>query len=246
MKLTFLGTRGTSVAGSRRHQRHASLIVQYRGQGVMIDCGTDLEEEVESLRPCAIVLTHGDPNHAGGLQRGVPCPVLAPIATLQDLSDYGIRRRKAIRLRKPVDIHGMVFEAFPVDASRRAPTVGYRISAGMTRIFYAPNVACIHYRHDALRGVNLYIGGGANLEQTFVRRGPDPDMGRASVSTQLTWCRQAGIRRAIITHCGRAIIESDPRHISMKIKAQGRNRDIDVRLAYDGLEIILHPRRVYA
>jgi hypothetical protein len=115
----------------------------------------------------------------------------------------------------------------------------------MTRIFYAPSVACIHYRHDALRGVNLYIGGGATLEQALARRRTDTDRGLAPVSTQLTWCRQAGIRRAIITDCGHDIIESDLRRLSMKIKAQGRNRDIDVRIAYDGLEIVLHPRRIY-
>ena len=39
-----------------------------------------------------------------------------------------------------------------------APAVGYRVSAGRVRIFYAPDLIFIHDRAAALKGVQLYIG----------------------------------------------------------------------------------------
>lgn len=41
MKLVFLGTRAEIEPRSRRHRRHASLLVEYRRRRVMIDCGKD-------------------------------------------------------------------------------------------------------------------------------------------------------------------------------------------------------------
>ncbi len=42
MKLTFLGTRGEVDTRTRRHRRHASLLVEYRGGRVMVDCGSQI------------------------------------------------------------------------------------------------------------------------------------------------------------------------------------------------------------
>jgi glyoxylase-like metal-dependent hydrolase (beta-lactamase superfamily II) len=68
MNLTFLGTRGFIEARTRRHWMHTSLRVEYRGRGVMIDCGLDWASELHRLKPGAIVLTHAHPDHAGGAE----------------------------------------------------------------------------------------------------------------------------------------------------------------------------------
>ncbi len=170
MTLTFLGTRGEIEARTRRHRMHTSLLVSYRVAHVMIDCGLDWLGKFERLRPSAIVLTHAHPDHASGLRHGSPCPVHAPQKTWQTLQNCTIQDRHLIKERTPTKICGITFEAFPVEHSILAPAVGYRISAGRALIFYAPDLVFIHERAEALEGVQIYIGDGATITRTFVRR----------------------------------------------------------------------------
>lgn len=41
MQITFLGTRGYIDSRTRKHYRHTSTLIEYRGKRVMIDCGLD-------------------------------------------------------------------------------------------------------------------------------------------------------------------------------------------------------------
>jgi phosphoribosyl 1,2-cyclic phosphodiesterase len=166
MKLTFVGTRGEIDARTRRHRTHTSLLVSYRGVDVMIDCGLDWLGKFERLHPSAIVLTHAHPDHAWGLKNGAPCPVYAPQKTWQTLIDCAVKDRRLIEERKPTKICGITFEAFPVEHSILAPAVGYRVSAGRSRIFYAPDLVFIHERAAALAGVQIYIADGATLTRS--------------------------------------------------------------------------------
>jgi phosphoribosyl 1,2-cyclic phosphodiesterase len=137
MTLTFLGTRGEIEARTRRHRMHTSLLVSYRGARVMIDCGLDWLGKLKRVSPDAIVLTHAHPDHAWGLKRGAPCPVYAPQKTWRELQHYPIKDRLVIKERTPTKICGITFEVFPVEHSILSPAVGYRVSAGRARIFYA-------------------------------------------------------------------------------------------------------------
>lgn len=170
MKLTFLGTRGEIDARSRRHRMHTSLLVAYRSANVMIDCGLDWLGKLKRVDPGAIVFTHAHPDHAWGLKRGAPCPVYATEKTWQELSHYPIKDRTVIKERTPTKICGITFEAFPVEHSILSPAVGYRVSTGRARIFYAPDLIFIHDRQDALKGVQVYIGDGATVTTSFIRR----------------------------------------------------------------------------
>jgi len=239
MTLTFLGTRGEIEARTRRHRMHTSLLVSYRAAHVMIDCGLDWLGKFERLRPSAIVLTHAHPDHASGLRHGSPCPVHAPQKTWQTLQNCTIQDRHLIEERKPTKICGITFEAFPVEHSILAPAVGYRVSAGYARIFYAPDLIFIHERAAALNGVQVYIGDGATLTRSFIRRRGKTLIGHAPVRTQLTWCQKEGVPRAIITHCGSEIVTGDERKISAKLRAIAAERGVDVRIAYDGMEVTL-------
>ena len=95
-----------------------------------------------------------------------------------------------------------------------SPAVGYRVSAGRGRIFYAPDLIFIHERKAALDGVQLYIGDGATVMRSFVRRRGKALIGHSPVRTQLTWCQKEGVPRAIITHCGSEIVNGDEREIA--------------------------------
>src|SRR6266702_3385507 len=218
MKLTFLGTRGEIEARARQHKMHTSLLVSFRARRVMIDCGLDWLGKFERLRPRAIVLTHAHPDHAWGLRNRAPCPVYAPQETWQSLQHYPIKHRRVIKERTPTKIRGITFEAFPVEHSILSPAVGYRVSAGRACIFYAPDLIFIHERTAGLKDVQIYIGDGATITRTFIRRRGKALIGHSPVRTQLTWCQKEGVHRAIITHCGSEIVTGDERQLFANLR----------------------------
>ena len=239
MKLTFLGTRGEIEARTRRHRMHTSLLVSYSRAKVMIDCGLDWLGKFERLHPDAIVLTHAHPDHAWGLKNGAPCPVHAPENTWRTLKNCKIDNRRVIKERSPTRICSITFEAFPVEHSILAPAVAYRISAGRVRICYAPDVLFIQDRGAALKCVQVYIGDGATLTRSFVRKRGDRLIGHAPVRTQLTWCAKEGVPRAIITHCGSEIVTGDERKLAAKLRALAADRGIKASIPYDRMKLAL-------
>lgn len=98
-----------------------------------------------------------------------------------------------------------------VEHSILAPAVGYRISAGRARIFYGPDLLFIHNRAAALKDVQIYIGDGAAITRSFVRRRGERLIGHANVRTQLGWCAKEGVPLVIITHCGSEIVTGNER-----------------------------------
>jgi phosphoribosyl 1,2-cyclic phosphodiesterase len=189
--------------------------------------------------PSAIVLTHAHPDHAWGLKRGAPCPVYAPHKTWQELQHYPITDRHLIKERAPTKICGITFEVFPVEHSMLSPAVGYRVSAGRARIFYAPDLIFIHERKAALDGVQLYIGDGATVARSFIRKRGKALIGHSPVRTQLTWCQKEGVPRAIITHCGSEIVGGDERKLSAKLLDMAAERGLEAHIAYDGMKLKL-------
>jgi phosphoribosyl 1,2-cyclic phosphodiesterase len=239
MKLTFLGTRGNIEARSPIHRRHTALLVSYRGRDVMIDCGADWCGRLDEVALRALVVTHAHPDHAQGLEDGAPCPVHATAEAWEAMADWPIAERRLIRPREPVRVEGLTFEAFPVEHSLRAPAVGYRVSAGRAVIFYVPDVVFIREREAALGGVRLYIGDGATLTRPLVRRRDDHLIGHTPVRTQLTWCQEAGIARAIITHCGSEIVRGDSAEVEARVRAMGEEHGVEASIARDGMTLVL-------
>lgn len=236
MKLTFLGTRGEIEARTRLHRMHTCLMVNER---VLVDCGADWLGKLKTLRPQAIILTHAHLDHAGGLKRGAPCPVYATAQTWNSLKRYPVRDRETIDPRRPVRIGVIEFEAFSVEHSLIAPAVGYRITAGGVAVFYVPDLVSIHERHEALSGVQLYIGDGASIIRPILRRRGEVVIGHASVRDQLDWCRDEGISQAVITHCGSQIVKADARAVATQIQALGLERGVRVVIAHDGMELMV-------
>jgi phosphoribosyl 1,2-cyclic phosphodiesterase len=239
MHLHFLGTRGEIEARTRQHRMHTALLVWHRAGRVMIDCGLDWLRRVRRLRPDAIVLTHAHPDHAWGLKNGAPCPVFAPEQTWQTLQGCRVDDCRVISLRKPERICGVAFEAFAVEHSLLAPAVGYRVSAGRACFFYAPDVVFIHERGAALRGVQLYIGDGATVSHSFIRRRGERLIGHAQVRTQLGWCAKERVSQAIITHCGSEIVTGNERQVAARIAATAHELGVEARIARDGMKVIV-------
>lgn len=234
LTLTFLGTRGEIDIHSRRHKRHSSLLVQRGKARIMIDCGADWLGFVQRLAPTAIILTHAHADHAAGLAAGVPCPVYATRETWNLISRFPVRERRVLPFKKSVGIDGVRFTAVPVAHSIRAPAVGFRVAAGGECFFYVPDVAIVPDAARTLRGIELYIGDGATVTRSMVRTRDGILIGHAPVVAQLAWCKQAGIRRAIFTHCGSAIVRADARKLNAKLRRLGREQGVDARIACDG------------
>lgn len=246
MRITFLGTRGYIDARTKRHRMHASLLVSHRRKSVMVDCGEDWLGHIERIRPQAIVVTHAHPDHAGGLKRGAPCPVYAPAAAWRAMRHFPIAAadRHVLRSERVQTIAGIDVVPYPVEHSLRAPAVGYRISVTGAVLFYAPDLVSIPHRLAVLRGVDLYIGDGAALVRGIIRRRRRARIGHTPILAQLDWCARQGIRTAIFTHCGSAIVGGDERAAQAWVQASGAARQVRASLAYDGLTVIFRRRTV--
>jgi hypothetical protein len=155
------------------------------------------------------------------------------------MEDFPVDEKNTIRLRRPVEICGITFEAFAVEHSIRAPAVGYRITAGRVSIFYAPDLVYIPERGEALVGCRLYIGDGATVRRSMVRKEGDRLYGHTPVMTQLTWCAKEGVPKMIVTHCGSGIVEGEGEGVRAEIRELSREREVEVEVAWDGMEMVL-------
>jgi phosphoribosyl 1,2-cyclic phosphodiesterase len=239
VKLRFLGTRGEIEARTARHRRHSSLLVAYRGRELIVDWGLDWQGELRRFRPAAIVLTHAHPDHAAGLRDGAACPVYATDVAWAALGHYPIERRGVVAPRRPFRVGSIRLEAFAVQHSLRAPAVGYRIEAGRAAIFYAPDLVAIAGEQEALTGLDAYVGDGAAVTRSIIRRRDGRAIGHASIRAQLEWCAANQVPRAVFTHCGSEIVKGDPAAVADRVDALGRERSVRTEIAYDGLELVL-------
>jgi hypothetical protein len=160
------------------------------------------------------------------------------MARARNLRHRGAANGRSLRTIR-FDVCGIGFEAFPVAHSILAPAVGYRITAGAVTIFYVPDVVFILDRTAALAGARLYVGDGATVRRSLVRRRGDALIGHAPMTTQLTWCGQEGVARAIFTHCGSEIIRGEDEGIAQRLRTLASERGVQAEIAYDGMELVL-------
>jgi len=238
MDVRFLGTRGYIDLKTRLHRRHASALFSC-GQGkLMMDCGEDWLGRLATIKPDAILITHGHPDHAFGLKRGAPCPVYATSETWQNIAAFPIDDRRLVIPRDRFRVVGLTVEAFALVHSTRAPAVGYRLSRGKVSVFYVPDVVYIKERREALLGCRAYIGDGATIIRSMVRKPGTELIGHVPIRTQLTWCAKEGVPEAVFTHCGTQIVGGDARRLGALIRSLAHQRGlVDVRIAHDGMAL---------
>lgn len=205
----------------------------------MFDCGADWLRAFRRVAPTSIVLTHGHGDHAFGLADGASCPVYATAETWRLIDAFPLAHRRLIKPRAPFRIGGVRFEAFFVDHSLRAPAVGYRVTADRAMFFYVPDVAAIPDQRAALAGIDLYVGDGATVVRSMVRKRDHVPIGHASIAAQLAWCGAQGVTRAIFTHCGSGIVGGDGRKIAACVRRLGAAEGVAARVAHDGMTVTL-------
>ena len=204
---------------------------------VLIDCGADWLSRVRRLHPAAILISHTHDDHAAGLKRGAPCGVYAGAEAWRAMTAWPLALRYVVPVKHQFAVADLLIEAWPVEHSVLAPAVGYRVTAGSSRIFYVPDVARLPNPVAALRDVDLYVGDGATLDRPLIRRRGSVRIGHATIRTQLEWCAAAGVRSAAFTHCGTGIVRSEPREIAGILAAMARELGVRAQFAYDGLRM---------
>jgi phosphoribosyl 1,2-cyclic phosphodiesterase len=233
--LTFLGTRANIPIRSPQHRRHSSLLVSTGRRRLLVDCGTDWRGRLDRIHPTAILVTHTHPDHADGLRAGATCPVYAADMAWEAMRTWPLKICGQLPLDTPVVVAGFIVECRAVEHSLNAPAVGYSISAGNERLFYVPDVAALVDPVRTLRDVYLYIGDGATLTKSLLRRHGRALIGHAALATQLAWCREAGVARAVFTHCGSGLVRMRPSRAAALVSALGHAHGVNATLAYDGL-----------
>ena len=206
-----------------------------------VDAGVDWLGRLGEDEADVIVLTHGHPDHAFGLQDGADCPVYATHDTWRLIRQFPIEQSRELPTRRTVDLGGIAVEAFPVEHSVNAPAVGLHIAAGRWAVFYAPDVVSILDRRAALDDVDIYIGDGSSIQRSLVRRTKRGLVGHAPVRTQLGWCEQEGVSEAVFTHCGTPIVEGDERKLGPEVRRLGRERGVNAQLAHDAQIVAVSP-----
>jgi uncharacterized circularly permuted ATP-grasp superfamily protein len=138
-----------------------------------------------------------------------------PFMWRQRLGNESIRDPSRPRLSWNRDggfaVCGIRFEAFPVEHSLIAPAVGCRVTDGKCCVFYAPDLVRIYASAEALCGIDIYIGDGASITRPILRHRNGMLIGHASIRSQLEWCAEESMRRAIFSHCGSEIVEANAR-----------------------------------
>ncbi|MBD3384039.1 MBL fold metallo-hydrolase [candidate division KSB1 bacterium] len=239
IKYTFLGTRGYIEKKSDRHRRHSAFLISNQDHKVMIDCGEDWINRLSKVDPDALLITHAHPDHVGGLKKGAPWPVYSHPDAADELKAFEIETLRIMEYEEAFTLYDIVFQAFAVEHSKRAAAAGYKIKLAETVLFYIPDVVYIHNREKALKNVDIYIGDGSTVEESFVRKSDGRLVGHTPFRTQLTWCKKFDIPRAYVTHCGTLFIEKDERTLGARLRKMGKDRGVEVKIAHDGMEINL-------
>lgn len=71
------------------------------------------------------------------------------------------------------------------------------------------------------------------------RRVPGGLVGHTPIRTQLGWCEEEDVARALFTHCGSEIVGGDERVLGPKVRRMGAKRNVDAAVAHDGQEVVL-------
>lgn len=241
MKITFLGTRGYTKIRSRAHRMHSCTIIEYQGAIIMIDRGLDWLNSPYQPIPDALFITHAHPDHASGINPQIPCEVHASEESWKIMEALCIpsHLKRIARDQQDITIGPFTITPHAIIHSIRAPAMSYRITAGGKTIYYAGDVVHIPDRSVWLSGVDMYIGDGASIYRSMIRKKGDALFGHASIVRQLGWCNKSGVKHALFTHCGTQIISTDGRSIRAICSALSKSTGVQVTIVHDNQQIVV-------
>lgn len=225
----------------RNRRRRTSLLVESRGQVLLIDPGPDLREQLldaGASRIDAVLLTHAHADHLHGIDdlrivnqlTGKPLPFFAGAAALAEAEErFGYAMRPAVpdkplyrpalvprEIDGPFIAAGMPIVPFEQDHGRII-SLGFRIGP----LGYSTDVTELDENaFAALGGVELFI-------VDCLRREPHPT--HSHLAKSLDWIDRLRPRRAVLTHMDQSL---DYRRLSAELPP-------GVEPGYDGLAMDL-------
>jgi len=204
MNLTFHGTRGYVDASSPSHQGHSAFTIEEDGFRLLCDFGENRKGMLSSIRPDGIVVSHGHPDHAWGLEEGTDAPVFASAETHDLLAEFPLARRRRMSAGVTRRAGPFRITLFPVLHSIRCPGSAALLETKHARVLYSGDVVAFPEPEKAFPGVDLYVGDGSTLTRSLVRRlAGGVLVGHTTVRAQLGWLDRFGVGRAIFSHFGK-------------------------------------------
>jgi ribonuclease BN (tRNA processing enzyme) len=135
---------------------------------------------------------------------------------LKNTLDYGKFKPnnfKIIKLKK-FRLRNLSIVPFKVLHSLKCDSVGFKIILKKFSIIYTGDVLNIPNK-KILEGVDYYIGDGSSIRANLIRRKGNKKFGHARITTQIEWCKNAGIKNIIFTHLGKETIKYEKVKIGM-------------------------------
>jgi ribonuclease BN (tRNA processing enzyme) len=229
MKLTFLGTKGEIEESATTHQFHSSMLVSVDGYRLLIDYGKLRRYTLSEIRPGALLITHAHPDHYAWINEDVETEV--HVWTTMETLEFGKYKPLKAKVFQPGRLHRLGplgWLGYRVIHSLRCPAVGFKITARGKTLVYNPDLVAITDPVKVLKGVDYYIGDGSAIRANLVRRRGDQLFGHTRITTQVKWCRDAGIKNIIFTHLGKETISKETEFI---------REHPELVLAYDGMDL---------
>jgi len=270
-RLVFLGTKGDIEESEWNHEKHASILIEYRGKRYVFDWGEAFTKgDWERIKPDYVILTHAHRDHIGGLAKlkpehfkGVrfvthstcyngPKDMKEGYSVVKLLGENPPGRWRIFDriLKKWHQVGDLLIMPVPCWHSVKAPSVVYVIKVAGRKIVYAPDVLHINKQEIVhLRDADLYIGDGSSLDHDLVRKPKgykheQVRIGHASIKTQLKWLRDLNIKTAIFTHWGEWALKLTERELRSTLNKLGKEYGIKVYAAQDGTQVDLTTMKV--
>ncbi len=240
MDIEFPGTMGAIEESSARHKYHSSLVISYKNTRILIDLGVKhnprIIKDINSFD--FLMITHAHPDHYSWTIRDMK-DIKIPVYLTEVALDYGKykpQNYKIIKSGVEYRLKDLKITAFEVLHSLRCPAVAYKIKGDKT-IIYAPDI--LDFKEDksvVLEGVDLLIADGSSLNVNMVRRRDNKIFGHTMIKTVIGWCKKYGLKKLMITHCGKQVVTMDGDKLKEKIDEYSEGK-VDVKVAFDGYRI---------
>jgi len=207
------------AAGKWRLSSPAVMLTHDRTR-ILFDAGPDLGKQLRRKTvylPHWCFITHAHPDHIWGVDE--------------------LPKQTKIRLKEAAEADHWRVEPFTVDHSIIAPAVGYIFYSDHLKIVYSPDFLTIHHP-ELLAGANLWLADGS-IEIRDIVRGKERNIGHQAMRKTILMANELNIPRVVFLHIGRLFKTRETVTTDLIRYAMAEGIDIQIEVAYDGMEIEL-------
>lgn len=225
VKLHFYGTKGYVEESSPAHSGHSAFTIESDGFRLLCDFGENRKGMLAAIRPDAVFVSHGHPDHCWGLEEGTRAPVYASEITHSLIAKFPVGERVVLEPGRRIRVGPFRLTAYPVVHSVRCPCVAARLEISGRVLVYSGDIVALERPEEALADAEIYVGDGSTLKGSLVRRHPGGALlGHTTVRAQLGWLSKHGVPRAVFSHFGKGPIEMGEEALREALEALASER----------------------